>query len=138
MMLEGYQTPKTANNKHYGGYNGMEKITKKSFVEALTSNVSVLVGNVFNKSDEAIQTAIDGIKELNKTVTRSGKASGKYINFTLSNGKISSLALNDAGSHDYFIHKAKSGIYYIQKTTQENDYGCEIRKDVCYCVYAIA
>ena len=92
----------------------------------------------FNKSDEAIQTAIDGIKELNKTVTRSGKLSGKYINFTLSNGKISSLALNDAGSHDYFIHKAESGIYYIQKTTQENDYGCEIRKDVCYCVYALA
>ena len=81
----------------------MEKITKKSFVEALTSNVSILVGNVFNKSDEAVQTAIDGIKELNKTVTRSGKLSGKYIDFTLSNGKISSLALNDAGSHDYFI-----------------------------------
>ena len=116
----------------------MEKITKKSFVEALTSNVSVLVGNVFNKPDEAVQTAMDGIKELNKTVTRSGKLSGKYINFNLSNGKISSLALNDAGSHDYFIHKAESGIYYIQKTTQENDYGCEIRKDVCYCVYALA
>ena len=42
----------------------MEKITKKLFVEALTTNISVLVGNVFNKSDEAIQTAIDGIKEL--------------------------------------------------------------------------
>ena len=116
----------------------MEKITKKSFVEALTTNISVLAGNVFNKSDEAIQTAIDGIKELNKTVTRCGKLSGKYINFTLSNGKISSLALNDAGSHDYYIYKAESGIYYIQKTTQENDYGCEIRKDVCYCVYALA
>ena len=138
MMLEGYQKPKTANNNVYGGYKSMEKITKKSFVEALTTNVSVLVGNVFNKSDEAVQTAIDGIKELNKTVTRCGKLSGKYINFTLSNGKISSLALNDAGSHDYYIHKSESGIYYIQKTTQENDYGCEIRKDVCYCVYALA
>ena len=138
MSFKGIPNAEKRQNNVYGGYKTMEKITKKSFIEALTSNVSVLVGNVFNKSDEAVQAAIDGIKELNKTVTRSGKLSGKYINFTLSNGKISSLALNDAGSHDYFIHKAQSGIYYIQKTTQENDYGCEIRKDVGYCVYAIA
>lgn len=116
----------------------MEKITKKSFIEALTSNISVLVGSVYNKPEEALQNAINNIEKLNTTITRSGKLNGKYIHFELSNGTTSSLALNDSGTHDYYIHNAKSGTYYIQKTTQENDYGCKVVKDVCYCVYALA
>lgn len=37
----------------------MNKITKKSFVETLTNNTSVLVGSVFNKTDEIVKNAIE-------------------------------------------------------------------------------
>ena len=36
------------------------------------------------------------------------------------------------------IHLIVKNELNAQKTTQENDYGCEIKKDVCYCVYALA
>ena len=115
----------------------MKKITKKSFIDALISNTSVLVGSVFNRSEDAIENAINNIEKLNTSVTRTGALKGKYICFKVSNGTTSSLALNDSGSHDYYIHEAKSGMYYIQKTTQTNDYGCEVKEDVCYCIYAL-
>ena len=49
MSFRGIPNAENGINKHYGGYKSMEKITKKSFVEALTTNVSVLVGNVFKE-----------------------------------------------------------------------------------------
>ena len=115
----------------------MNKITKKTFVEALTNNTSVLVGSVINKTDEIVKNAIEGIKSINTTITRTGVLKGNYIRFDVSNGSVSSLALNDAGKHEYFEQNTNSGKYLIQKTTQQNDYGCEIKEDICYCVYAI-
>ena len=115
----------------------MNKITKKSFVEVLTNNTSVLVGSVFNKTDEIVENVINGIKSINTTITRTGVLKGNYIHFSVSNGSVSSLALNDSGKHEYFECDTSSRKYLIQKTTQINDYGCEIKTDVCYCVYAI-
>ena len=38
MMLEGYQTPKTANNKRYGGYKTMSKTTYYAHNAYLTTD----------------------------------------------------------------------------------------------------
>ena len=48
MMLEGYQTPKTAKNKHYGGYKNM-----------LNTGIMIKLYTLDELSENARQKAIE-------------------------------------------------------------------------------
>lgn len=112
----------------------MEKITRKTFIEILASNKTVLAGSVFRWNDERCIKAIERIAAIDenqerRTVTE--KHSG-YILF--SNG--SRLDFTQNGEKEYFSHTNETGIKFVfQRTKYYDDFDEKFYFD--YIVYAI-
>lgn len=112
----------------------MTQISKKTFIETLLINKTILAGSVFRQSDERCINAMARITTINKndkcrTVT---EAHSNYIVF--SDG--SRLDFNQTGTKQYFSYTNTYGIHFlIQRTEVYDDFDEKFYKN--YIVYIV-
>ena len=115
----------------------MKKITKKLFVETLTNEKSIFLGNMHNKGIDEVESALGevNINKLHYSV-RTAIFKSNILFFTYNEGH-SHLYLNDSGNHSYYEHDVNGNKFFIQKTICENDFGCCLEESINYCIYSV-
>lgn len=117
----------------------MNQITKKEFIEILSSNETILVDSVFRYNDRkcinSMENAMERIITTNKNVKRR-TVTGEHSNYIVfSDG--SRLDFNQAGTKKYFSYTNTYGIHFlIQRTEVYDDYDEKFYKN--YIVYMVA
>lgn len=112
----------------------MEKITKKQFVEILTSHTSVFCGSVFRWNDEKCERAMESIGKIDENDERR-TVTEKHTNFIVFSGG-SRLYFDQEGKNEYFSYQNENGVRFVlQRTTSHDDFDDADYQD--YIIYAI-
>lgn len=112
----------------------MEKITKKQFVEILTSHTSVFCGSVFRWNDEKCERGMESIGKIDENDERR-TVTENHANFIVFSNE-SRLDFDQEGKKEYFSYQNKCGVKFVlQRTSRHDDFDNMDYLD--YIVYAI-
>ena len=113
MMLEGYQTPKTANNNVYGGYKSMTiKQIKKAIEENISNSILTFEGFNSKRDTELKNELLHALKDKysrpkdtdKKRIDRAGKTKEAEAYFLLKHGQTKPLTAKQLLDNPMFIY----------------------------------
>ena len=78
----------------------MEKITKSDFIRTITENLTTLVGNARNITEDALEAKLDSLQYYDDEILEKRTATARATFVEFSGG--SRLYLNNAGKYEYF------------------------------------